>query len=90
MIINKIKYYIYSRKYKNIYSSKGIKNITNANYVYLGRQNGKTIMSFKWNYIRAVERHDFKSAKMLKKLIKRYIVKISFKKQISILHNENM
>lgn len=46
-VINKIKYYIYSRRYKKIYSSKGIKNITNANYVYLGRQNGKTIMSFK-------------------------------------------
>lgn len=70
-VINKIKYYIYSRRYKKIYSSKGIKNITNANYVYLGRQNGKTIMSFKWNYIRAVERHAFKSAKMLKKTYKK-------------------
>lgn len=70
MIINKIKYYIYSRKYKKIYSSKGIENITNANYVLLGRQNGKTIMSYKWNYVRVVERYDFKSAKMLRRAYK--------------------
>ena len=60
-MLNKIKYYIYSIKYKKIYTSKGIENITNANYVYLGRQNGKTIMSLKWTYIRAVENYDFGS-----------------------------
>lgn len=77
MIINKIKYYIYSRKYKKIYTSKGIENITNTNYV-LGRQNGKTIMSYKWNYISSVERHDFKSAKMLKKVYKKVFRKNIF------------
>lgn len=71
MVINKIKYYIYSRRYKKIYSIKNIENITNANYVYLGRQNGKTIMYYKWNYIRTVERHNFKLAKMLKKNYKK-------------------
>lgn len=67
MIINKIKYYIYSRKYKKIYTSKAIENITNTNFVYLGRQNGKTIMYLKWNYIRVVENHEFKAAKYIKK-----------------------
>lgn len=78
MIINKIKYYIYSRKYKKIYTNKGIENITNTNYIYLGRQNGKTIMSYKWNYISSVERHDFKSAKMLKKVYKKVFRKNIF------------
>lgn len=71
MLINKIRYYIYSRKYKKVYTTKGIDNITKANYVYLGRQNGKTIMSYKWNYIKSVESYDFKTAKLLKKVYKK-------------------
>lgn len=67
MLINKIKYYIYSRKYKKIYSSKGIDKISKANYIYLARQNSKSIMSYKWSYIRAVEKYDFKLAKTLNK-----------------------
>lgn len=71
MVIDKIKYYIYSRRYKKLYSSEYIDNIVNANYVYLGRQNGKTIMSYKWNYIRSVERNDFNLAKIIKRIYKK-------------------
>ena len=77
-MVAKVKDYLYSRKYKKIYTNTGIKNISNANYVLLGRQNGKTIMAYKWNYIRFVEKYDFKSAKMLKRAYKKVFHKNIF------------
>ena len=77
-MVTKIKYYLYSIKYKKIYTSTGIKNICNVNYVLLGRQNGKTIMSYKWNYVKAVERYDFKLAKMFKRAYKKVFHKNIF------------
>lgn len=77
-MLNKIKYLFYSKEYKKFYSSTGIKNIINANYVYLGRQNGKTIKSLKWDYIRAVENHEFEAAKLIKKTYKKIFHKKIF------------
>lgn len=69
MLIDKIKYYFYSKPYRKIYTNQEIEKIRSSKYICLSRRNGKTIMTYKLNYISAVENHDFKYAK---KLIKGY------------------
>ena len=45
MVINKIKYYLYSQPYKKIYTNKEIDKIKSSSYICFGRQNGKTLIS---------------------------------------------
>lgn len=70
MVINKIKYYLYSQLYKKIYTNKEIDKIKSS-YICFSRQNGKTLISYKLYYIRAVENYDFKFAKNLRKNYKK-------------------
>lgn len=71
MVINKIKYYLYSQPYKKIYTNKEIDKIKSSSYICFGRQNGKTLISYKLYYIRAVENYNFKFAKNLRKNYKK-------------------
>lgn len=75
---NKILYWWYSRIYKNKVDKSYIELCKNANYVYLGRQNGKRYNLLKMNYIRAVENYDFKFAKRILSFAKRWIKKLQF------------
>lgn len=68
-MINKIKYLYYSRIYIKIIDRETINKIRNANFIYFGRKNGKTILTISYLYIRLVENHEFKAAK---KILKEY------------------
>ena len=69
-----IKYCYYSRKYKRYYKQEFInklKMIKGPFYVFIGRKNGKTTAAIRYVYIKAVEAHEFKAAKEIKKHYKK-------------------
>lgn len=75
-MLNKLRYKYYSRYYKNVSKENiiALKNLTTLSKIYLGRQNGKTILTIRWNYIYYVENYNFKIAKMILKKYKKYLV----------------
>lgn len=66
-MINKVRYWYYSRNYKRFYSKEFLNRLKEANMIYLGRQNGKRIAFTRVNYIKAVENYNFKLAKAILK-----------------------
>lgn len=70
-IINKLKYYYYSKDYKKIYNQSFINKTKTLRYLIITRQSGKTLLYIRCNYIMNVEAYNFKRARALKKTFKK-------------------
>ena len=78
-MLNKLRYKYYSKYYKDVPKDipkdivTKIKNINKTVKIFYGRQNGKTFLTIKCQYIYFVENYNFKIAKMILKKYKKYL-----------------
>lgn len=74
-MLNKLRYKYYSQYYKDVPKDivTKIKNINKTVQIFYGRQNGKTFLTIKCQYIHFVENYNFKIAKMILKKYKKYL-----------------